>query len=318
MSDNDYILITPSRNEEKFIENTIQSVLAQTILPKRWVIVSDGSTDRTDEIVVRYAKDNTFIVFLQTGSGVERNFGSKVHAFRAGYQQLGETDYRFIGNLDADVTIGPNYYARVMQCFHENPRLGIAGGLICELIGDHFVAQRNSENSVAGAVQVFRRKCYEEIGGYTPLPFGGIDSAAEIMARMRGWEVRTFPDLPVYHHRRVASGGKGLVRTKLRHGMGHYSLGYHPLFELLRCGYRMVDRPYILGGVLMAAGYFWALTTRQERGIPKEVVRYLRSEQTRAIYRRYLKTYIRSFRKVTGALRSSGFASAAPEQQKKA
>jgi biofilm PGA synthesis N-glycosyltransferase PgaC len=254
-------------------------VLSQTIPPKKWVIVSDGSTDRTDEIVAGFAKQCGFITLVRAENRGKRSFSSKVNAFRMSAEVLSGVPYDFLGNLDADVSFPADYYESVLQRFHGSPRLGIAGGAIHELVKGRFEPQRNAPDSVAGAVQLFRRSCFESFGGYVPLRFGGIDSAAEIMARMHGWDVRTFPDLAVCHHRRVSSGTGGVIRTKLRYGMGHYCLGYHPLFEFIRLAHRVMDRPYFVGSGLIACGYLWAWFTRIDRGVPQEVVQYLRTEQ---------------------------------------
>ncbi len=280
MTNVDYVLVTPARNEERFLEHTIQSVVAQTILPRKWVIISDGSTDRTDEIVERFAAKHRFITLLRRPSTREaRSTGSKVRAFHAGYELLQGVTYDYIGNLDADVSFAPDYYQQIFGRFQANARLGIAGGLIHELVDESFVPQWISSNSVAGAVQMFRRDCYEQIGGYLPCRFGGEDAGVEITARMHGWDVQTFPELEVCHHRRVSAGEGPLVRTKLRHGMCHYSLGYHPLFEMVRNAYKISERPYVVGSLLTSLGYFWAMLTGMKRELPEDVVRYLRSEQ---------------------------------------
>ena len=276
----DYILVTAARNEGSLIEKTIRSVTAQTVLPKKWVIISDGSTDQTDDIVRGWAKEHEFIVLLQRpDNGGKRSFGSKANSFRLGYEYLRNISYEYVGNLDADISFPTNYCERVLQQFQANPRLGVAGGIIHELISDQFVPQRVNLNSVAGAVQMFRRDCYDKVGGYLSLRFGGIDSAAEIMARMHGWQVQSFPELKVCHHRRVASGEGRLAKTQWCHGLRHYSLGYHPLFEILRNLDRVRDRPYIVGAALMTLGYLWAMVTGMKMELPEDVVRYLRSEQ---------------------------------------
>lgn len=281
----DYVLVTPARNEGAFIGRTIEAVLAQTVPPRKWVIVSDGSTDATDEIVAGFAKRHSTITLLRAGVIGERSFSSKVGAFRAGEKALQDVAFDFIGNLDADVTFPPHYFERILSRFGTLPRLGVAGGLIHELINGRFVEQRTSFDSVAGAVQLFRKECYDAIGGYTPLRFGGVDSAAEITARMHGWDVRTFQDLEVHHHRRVSSGEAGLIKTKLRHGRRHYALGCHPAFEVMRCIYRVSDRPWILGSVLTVIGYMWAWAVRQERELPANIIAYVRGEQRERLCR---------------------------------
>lgn len=280
MTASGYVLLTPARNEAAFIGETIRSVTGQTILPRKWVIVSDGSTDRTDDIVRELAEPYPFITLVRRSSAdAERGCSSKVQAFNVGYQHLHDVAYDYIGNLDADVSFASDYFEKILDRFQANARLGIAGGLVHERIDNKFVPQWISSNSVAGAVQLFHRSCYEQVGGYTLRRFGGEDATAEIIARMRGWEVQTFPELKVQHHRRVSAGEGPLLRTKLRHGMSHYSLGYHPLFETLRNAYKFSERPYLIGALLTTIGYFWAMATGMKRELPEEAVRYLRSEQ---------------------------------------
>jgi len=275
----EYVLITPARNEEANIERTAEAVLAQTILPQKWVVVSDGSVDRTEEIVARYAERHGFIRLLSAPKQGQKGFASKVRAFQAGYDQLKDTPYSFLGNLDADVSFGSDYYERILDKFQADPALGMAGGIILERIGDQFVPQRISSNSVAGAVQLFRRECFEAIGGYIPIQTGGIDAVAEIMARMHGWRVRTFSEVPVYHHRRVSTGKASILSTRFHHGVTNYLLGYHPLFQLLSCLYRIFDRPYLIGSALALLGYGWSHVRGYPRAIPDEVIHFLRAEQ---------------------------------------
>jgi biofilm PGA synthesis N-glycosyltransferase PgaC len=282
-----YVLVTPAKNEEACIKNTIEAVLSQTILPQKWVIVSDGSTDRTDEIVDRYALKHPFIQLVRAGeSGKQglKNFGSKVIAFRAGYSELSGVPYEFVGNLDADVTFDPDYFDQILGRFRANTKLGLAGGIIFELIENKFVSQNMSLNSVAGAVQCFRRETYEAFGGYIPLKRGGVDAAAEIMTRMHGWEVQTFPELRVLHHRRVSTGSANILSTRFRQGITNYLLGYLPVFQIMSCLSRTIDQPYLIGGMSTLLGYGWAFMRRYERAMPDDVVRYLRSEQMARIY----------------------------------
>jgi biofilm PGA synthesis N-glycosyltransferase PgaC len=277
-----YVLVTPAKNEEVCIKNTIEAVLSQTIRPEKWVIVSDGSTDRTDEIVSSYEQQYPFIKLVRAGASGkkgQKNFGSKVKAFQAGYDEIRDTPYEFVGNLDADVTFDPDYFERILEKFRANGKLGLAGGLIYELHEGKFVPQNMSLNSVAGAVQLFRREGYESFGGYIPLKRGGVDAAAEIMTRMHGWQVQTFDEIAVMHHRRVSTGGSSILSTRFRQGMTNYLLGYHPVFQIMSCLFRISDAPFLVGGITSLLGYSWAFIKRYERGMPAEAVKYLRSEQ---------------------------------------
>ena len=158
-----YVLITPARNEEASIEKTIQSVINQTVMPEKWVIVSDGSTDRTDEIVESYQQKYDFIHMVRREVDANRDFASKVYAIRAGLEKLNGTRYDFIGNLDADVSFEQDFYERVFKEFEKNPDLGICGGVFYELNDGQWVAQHTNINwSVGGCTQTFRRQCYED------------------------------------------------------------------------------------------------------------------------------------------------------------
>lgn len=274
-----YVLISPVRNEEIFIEKTILSVVNQTQKPLRWVIVSDASTDRTDEIVKDYANHYSFIVFVRKEKKEERNFASKVYAIQEGYKHLEKLSYDFIGNLDGDVSFDENYYQTIIERMNLEPRLGIAGGHVYDLVGEIFVPEKTSFNSVAGAIQFFRRECYEDIGGYRPMPYGGVDAAAEIYAKMKGWGVKTFPDLKIYHHRRVGTAKHGFIKASFKRGMMFFTLGYHPFFEFMRCVARIFEKPYFLSSFLEYSGYLWAKVKGKNKQLPPEVITYLRKEQ---------------------------------------
>ena len=162
-----YVLMTAAHNEEADIENTIKSVLAQTVLPARWLIVSDNSTDRTDEIVQRYADEHDFIRFLSRKRPPGRSFAAKIVALRAGANLLQGVSSDFIGNMDADLTIEPTYFENLMREFELNPRLGLAGGFVYEKVNGVFATRgANRVSSVAHAAQLVRRDLYEAFGGY--------------------------------------------------------------------------------------------------------------------------------------------------------
>jgi cellulose synthase/poly-beta-1,6-N-acetylglucosamine synthase-like glycosyltransferase len=174
-----YALVTPARNEVDFIEQTIRSVVAQTVPPSKWVIVSDGSTDGTDEIVKRYAAQYSWIELVRMPERRDRQFAAKAHAFNAGCARLKDVPFDIIGNLDADITFEPNYLAFLLEKFNVNPRLGVAGTPFVE---DHertdkhtYAHQFADATHVSGACQLFRKKCFDEVGGYIPVKAGAID-----------------------------------------------------------------------------------------------------------------------------------------------
>lgn len=274
-----YILITAARNEEAFIEKTIQSVIAQTILPLKWIIVSDGSTDRTDEIVNQYEKIYNIIKLIHVYSDDKRNFSSKVHAFNIGLKEIKNLDYEFIGNLDADVSFKSDYYEKVIEKFHQNKKLGIAGGIRYDYYNGQYIKLTSNPWNVCGAVQMFRRQCFDDIGGLIPLSRGGEDAVAEIKAGMSGWIVMSFPDIEILHHRTTGTANRSLSASRFNKGIVNYTIGYHPLFEIIRCIYLAGKRPFLIGSCFELIGYFAAVLKRQNREVPIDFVNYLRTFQ---------------------------------------
>jgi poly-beta-1,6-N-acetyl-D-glucosamine synthase len=280
-----YVLMTAARNEEKDIERTILSVVSQTIKPSKWVIVSDGSTDQTDEIVARYAAKYDFIELLCIKGDNTRNFGSQVRAINIGYEQMKNAAYEYIGNLDADISFEEDYYERILQKYDDDPRLGLTSGYIYEQSNGTFISREfNNINSVPHAVQLFRRKCFEDIGGYMALPYGGPDWVAEVTARMKGWHVMSIPEIVVYHHRPTASAG-GILKNRFRLGLLDYSVGSHPVFEVIKDTRRMIQEPYLIGGLIRLCGYIWGYVRNEKRMVSDEFVEYLRKEQMDRVFR---------------------------------
>lgn len=279
-----YILVTAARNEAKYIGKVIESILSQTIKPAKWVIVSDGSTDETDDIIAKASNLNPFIHLIHFSSQTDRSFSSKALAFKKGYEFIQDVEFYYIGNLDADVTMEPHYYERILEEMSKNPRLGVASGVIWNKTSSGFKRVISSLNHAVGAVQFWRRECFEAVGGYRQVSFGGIDSLAELTARMKGWETRSFPDLPIYHHRPIdfANGGNAL-RIAYRAGLTEYHIGTDPLFALLKAIRRWRERPVLLSVIARLYGYgrLWLYGTK--RDAPKELVDYLKKEKRKMI-----------------------------------
>ncbi|RJQ58215.1 MAG: glycosyltransferase family 2 protein [Desulfobacteraceae bacterium] len=280
---NEYVLLTAARNEEDFIEKPLRAVVSQTVKPKRWIIVNDGSVDRTAEIVRRFAAKEPFIELIDTSGDSNRNFGSKARAINFAYERTGNIDFDFVGNLDADVSFDPTYYEEVLSRFAENPRLGIAGGIRYDRVEGRYIRVKSAQNSVGGPFQMFRRECFEKIGGYLPLQYGGIDAVAEISARMHGWQVRCFPELRIFHYRMTGSATSGRVGVKFKAGIKEYLIGYHPVFQMLRAASSLTAKPAVFGSMAWICGYYWAFLKRFKRPVSNDFVRYLRSEQLRRI-----------------------------------
>ena len=282
-----YVLITPARNEAAFLEQTIQSVIGQTVPPARWVIVSDGSTDGTDEIVQKYAARYPWIELVRMSERKERDFAGKVGAFNAGRAQLQGIEYDVIGNLDADITFDSEYFIFLLNKFAENPQLGVAGTPFREE-SQQYDYRFSSIEHVSGACQLFRRKCFEAIGGYTPIKTGGIDLVAVITARMRGWQTRSFPEKVCLHHRKMGTAKRSLRMVALKGGQGDYMLGTHPLWEAVRCVYQLTKPPYVVGGCFRFVGFYWALLSGVPKTVSPELVRFRRGEQMERL-RKFLR-----------------------------
>ena len=275
-----YTLITAARNEEKFLRHPVESVLSQKILPQKWVIVSDGSTDRTDEIVKKYAAKHSFMEYLRRDVGGQKaDFASKVHALRMGCKCLRGIPYEYIGNLDADISLGDDYYEKTISRFQLNPKLGIAGGCIHEFDRGSFRSRTiYNPRSVPGAIQLFRRDCFEKIGGLVPVKCGGEDWIAETMARIHGWDVESFPDVKAWHHKGGAAT-RGVWRERWRQGGMDYAIGSHPLFEGMKCLVRVRQKPLLLGALVRMTGFVFSCCRKEERPVPPEFIDYLRREQ---------------------------------------
>jgi len=275
-----YVLITPSRNEARSIEKTLESVVHQTVLPLKWVIVNDGSTDATAEIVARYAARHSWIELVNRPVRRERHFAGKVEAFNAGLECINQLRYEIIGNLDADISLDADHFEFLISKFDEDSRLGVAGTVFREPSGyNSAIDSFEGHTHVSGGCQLFRRHCFEEIGGYVPSSIGGIDWMAVTTARMIGWKTRSFREKCYLHHRPLGTAERGFIASNFVYGKKDYAFGGHPLWEIFRCVYRMAGRPYLAGGVALFAGYLVAFLSRAERPVSPELMRFHRNEQ---------------------------------------
>ena len=261
-------------------------VLSQSVHPLAWFIVDDGSVDQTVSIVRRFAAKNSFIRLHVTQNTSERNFSSKDKAINVAYELAREFQFNFVGIQDADIAPRDNdYYEQLLKRSGANLKLGIAGGYIFERSGNSWTSRTgNSPDFVAGGIQMFRRTCYEQIGGYTPLYLGGEDWLAELDAKMKGWEVSAFPDMPIYHYRPTSSSG-GRWRGLFQDGMMDASFGSHAVFELLKCARRIMERPMLVGAVIRFSGFAWWKISGRVLLLPPEKVAFLRTEQLAKISR---------------------------------
>jgi biofilm PGA synthesis N-glycosyltransferase PgaC len=278
-----YVLVTPARNEAEFIEKTILSVVGQTVTPTRWVIVSDGSTDGTDEIVEKHAARHAWIELVSLPGRVRRDFAGKVAAFNAGLARVNGLEFEIIGNLDADVSFDEDYFPFLLRKLAEDPSLGLVGTPYRDPLSARYDYRFASIEHVTGPCQLFRRACFDEIGGYMSVKGGAVDRIADIAARMKGWKTRSFADKVYLHHRHTGTAQQGVLPSKFKDGGKAYSVGSSPLWEFFRMIYQMTKRPFVVGSLVEASGYVWAQIQRRERPVSREMVEFCRREQMRRL-----------------------------------
>lgn len=307
-----YIIITPAYNEAKFIADMIDSVISQTRKPLLWVIVDDGSMDNTPEIIKRYATEHPWIRYVRRAKDPSQSYySSNVYAIFEGIKQLqmsearsqkseevgrienGELriengqeckqlDFQYLAILDADISLPPDYYEQILRRMPSDEKLGIASGVYIDRIGDNkFRKVLNDRRSTPKALMVFHRKCYQDIGGFIPMKYGGEDTVACFSARMKGWKVWSFPDIVAIHNKPVGMGhAKNILKIRFRQGIGEYFLATHPLFFLLKSMRRCVkERPLLIGGLVRIAGFICGFFIKDKRQISDEIVKYIRKEQ---------------------------------------
>jgi hypothetical protein len=275
-----YVLLTSARDEQATIKTTIDCVLAQTVPPREWVIISDGSTDATNTIVRDAAHHCNFINFIALPDRRTRTFAAVVENLKFAYANIREFDYDFVGVLDGDVRFSSEYYECLMERFESDPRLGLAGGLVLDCIRG-VVAESTPHylRDVAGATQFFTRACFGAFESFVPIPEGGWDAITCVRARMNGYKTETFADLVVEHLKpRNAAFGRPLAR-KWQMGKRDYAVGNHPLFQLAKCLFRAFEKPIIASAAARLGAYSLCLLLRKERMLPRNVLDFIQAEQ---------------------------------------
>ena len=270
-----YVIISPVKDEERYVDLTLRSVTQQTVPPALWIIVDDGSSDRTLEIVARYAAQFPYTRVLQHRKGGARRPGSPViQAFNHGYASLDGFDYDFIVKLDCDLSFEPGYFEQLLSRFRDDETLGIASGVYLESDRDDVWRPVTMPAYHAfGACKVVRRQCYEAIGGFPAA--AGWDTVDEIRAMARGWTSRHFEDLQTRHHKREGTG-IGPVLTSRMHGEIFYVTGGDPLFLILKILHRVGTPPFGLNALALTVGYLAAMLKRTPRLVNADEARCYR------------------------------------------
>jgi biofilm PGA synthesis N-glycosyltransferase PgaC len=276
-----YVIITPVRDEEKHIEATIEAVAGQTIRPTEWVIVDDGSSDRTGDIIDRYAAKFPWIsVVHRSNRGFRKSGGGVVEAFYDGYNTLHCNDWDFVVKLDGDLTFSRTYFEKCFEHFERDPKLGVGGGEIYHDLGGVQKLEANPKFHVRGATKIYKRDCWEAIGGLLRAP--GWDTIDEVKANMLGWKTYSFGELPVVHHR-LTGTADGLLHDRIKHGTACYVSGYDPLFVVASCVSRLIQKPYVAGSAAIFYGFVKAYWVRMPRVNDKQLIKYLRTQQLRRL-----------------------------------
>jgi glycosyltransferase involved in cell wall biosynthesis len=267
-------------------------MISQTLPPLKWVIVSDGSTDGTDGIVTKYLTANPWIELVRIPERRERSFSGKVQAFNTGYARVAGFTYDAVASLDADISFDNEYFSFLLEKLSEDPGLGLVGTPFKEAESEPYDYRFVSIAHVSGACQLFRRQCFEEIGGYVPMRGGGIDYVAVVSARMKGWKTRTFTERVCFHHRCIGTAERGIIAAKFSYGVKDYRLGNHPIWELFRGVYQMIRRPCFIGGLAMMLGYICAAVRMEPRPVPDAFVAFVRREQMHRLRQFLLGTWL--------------------------
>jgi poly-beta-1,6-N-acetyl-D-glucosamine synthase len=281
-----YVVIMPSRDEERFIQKTIETVATQTILPAECVIVNDGSTDQTGAIADAAATQHPWLhVVHRPDRGAREVGGGVVEAFYAGFETLETPDYDYLCKLDADVTLPRDYFENIMKLMEADPKLGSASGKVFNptLGMDKLFEERIIDEQVSGAAKFYRRKCFEGIGGLVAaVMWDGIDFHR---ARMFGWKTRSFrdPKLRILHHRLMGSSHKNILHGRMRWGRGQWFMGTHPLYIIASGVFRMRERPFVIGGLCIIAGFYEGMIKRQPRYEDLQFRRHLRAWQLKRL-----------------------------------
>jgi len=276
-----YVVITPVRDEERFLEDTIHSMCGQTVQPAEWIIVDDGSSDQTGAIADRYAAQFPWLrVIHRPNRGFRKSGGGVVEAFYDGYRALQCSDWDFIVKLDGDLSFESDYFEKCFQYFQKNAQLGIGGGVIDHNIGGTMTPENNPRFHVRGATKIYKRDCWEAIGGLWPA--AGWDTIDEVKANMLGWTTHAFPSLHLTHHRFTGTE-EGLLRDRIKHGVACYVSGYHPLFVAASCVSRLTQKPRVRGSLGILYGFVKAHFTRPPRVSDRAYLAYIRGQQLRRL-----------------------------------
>lgn len=284
-----FVVVSPVRDEAQYLERTIGSMVRQSIRPVQWILVNDGSTDGTAEIINRWAQKEPWIVAVHRDNqarqteiatpsrGMRARQAKEIEAFYAGFAKISDPDWDFLVKLDGDLGFESDFFQKCLTEFATDPRLGISGGTICHEIDGALQVEPVPHFHVRGATKIYRRACWDDIGGV--VRGAGWDTLDEVKANMLGWSTRSSPNNVM--HYRFTGAANGNWQNAVKNGIWSHICGYHPLYMLLRCGNAIFHKPYLIG----AAGLMYGFVLGKVQGVPMaddaKTVRFLRQQQLR-------------------------------------
>ncbi|MDD5546107.1 MAG: glycosyltransferase [Candidatus Omnitrophica bacterium] len=282
---NSYVIISAVRNEEQYIERTICSVISQTIKPVEWVIVNDGSKDKTAAIVDDYSKRVRWIKLINlpdrgyylAGPGV-------VNSFNRGVESLFSQDWEFIVKMDCDISFDADYFEKILNEFRKNSKLGIASGCTFLLNKRKLIQEKVQDDHPVGPCKVYKRECFESIGGLRPIY--GWDLADILSAQMKEWDTRCFKELIIIHYRQTGTQRRGITKGKFFLGRMQYRFGYTFLYTCLKALNKVFERPYLLGSAGIIFGYLYSWIKKEQKYFDEEMTCFLRNKHKRYILER--------------------------------
>jgi glycosyltransferase involved in cell wall biosynthesis len=279
-----YVLISPCRDEEQYMRETLDTVVAQSLRPAKWVIVDDGSTDATPQILAEYAARHDWIEVVTRPDRGRRKVGPGViDAFYAGYDAIDRSDFRFLCKLDLDLRLPPRYFELLVERMAEDPRLATCSGKAYVERAGELVAENHGDETSLGMTKFYRIDCFEEIGGFVrEVMWDGIDNHR---CRMMGWAARSWdePELRFVHLRPMGSSQTGILTGRARHGFGQYFMGTGFFFMLASAVSRIAEPPLLIGSAAMLWGWLKSALTFQPRYDDLEFRRFLRAFQRRSL-----------------------------------
>jgi biofilm PGA synthesis N-glycosyltransferase PgaC len=276
-----YVVITPVKDEEAYIKNTLESMVKQSIIPVEWIIVNDGSIDNTGEIINGYAKRYSWIRTIhRSNRGYRKPGGGVIEAFHAAYVSIKSKEWDYIVKLDGDLSFEKDYFENCFSRFRDNPKLGIGGGMIYHYVDGELKLEKQPLVHVRGATKIYKRQCWDSIGGLLEAP--GWDTIDEMKANMLGYETQSFKELRIVHHRHTGTAVSKWANS-LKDGRADYITGYHPVFMLLKCLKRLLHKPYVVGAAGLFCGYLGGYLARIPQVDDKALIAYVRQQQLRKL-----------------------------------